>query len=907
MNGLVFLGIVVVLAILIGAILSIINTSQIRRLKSDLTQANKINEIQKKQILRLKDMFDRLKEDVEAHITTFRIDPDDTKETAKDPDEENVTVDETKNSSEQNVTNDESDIPMVTKHTSSDLQPKHQLNKSKASKKSRRFNFETFLMGNGLIWIGATVLALGGIFLAKYSIEAGLFPPMLRIIIGALFGITLIIAAEYLFQNPNKFKIHSPLIPAALASGGVITCFSITLVAFDFYSYLSPNFAFVILAGISIVASILSIRYGPVLAGIGVIGSYAVPALVSTGSNNISALLLYVSFVSLAALLVYQKVKVAWVWWLCLAGHLAWFGISLLILLDKGTVSTAELSIVTVFVMLTAYLFVVAPICGWTLKETRFDPLTLKDLLLPRKEQLGIFVPIFALIAFFILDRYQSEILILSLVLMLFLAIIPIRHSAFDSWPFIALFICLVTFLLMPANYDYSDNLFPFAGPYLFAQGASLGFILYASCMIKIFPARPSYLLLLVCAPLSIMAISYAISAPDAAKFLYPLYAAELGLFAIGFTVWALKTNNTLHQMTFLLFANGALSLIMTMLLSAGTLTLALAIQISLMAWLSSRYKITLPNWIYKIALAFVLARLSFAPWADAYKDETILNIHWTIVIYPLVCGLMWLARKYTFDTQLKAWFSGAIVHTVALLVTTETSYLLTGDYPNFDNLSYSESVLLGMNWLILSIVYFWRKQFSSHPKLYALFAAALLIGFSFMQIDVSFFNNPFISKQTTGSHFLINWLMPQWLIPALLLMFTLKNRLTFNRLRVPILITVPIFLILYVNGFIRSVYNEVLAFGHSVMSQAELYTYSIVWLFIAIISIVLAQKLKHEQVNKAGFIILALVVLKAFIVDMSTLEGLYRAVSFIGLGLSILGVAWLFQRLKQQTKEIHD
>ncbi len=40
------------------------------------------------------------------------------------------------------------------------------------------------------------------------------------------------------------------------------------------------------------------------------------------------------------------------------------------------------------------------------------------------------------------------------------------------------------------------------------------------------------------------------------------------------------------------------------------------------------------------------------------------------------------------------------------------------------------------------------------------------------------------------------------------------------------------------------------------------------------------------------------LTVAKVFLVDMSDLTGVYRAMSFIGLGLVLVGIGWLYQRL---------
>ena len=81
-----------------------------------------------------------------------------------------------------------------------------------------------------------------------------------------------------------------------------------SLVSFDFYQFITPNIAFGLLALISLIATWLTLRFGPVNAGIGIIGSYSVPALVSTGSNNVMALLIYIFFVSLSAVWVAEYV-----------------------------------------------------------------------------------------------------------------------------------------------------------------------------------------------------------------------------------------------------------------------------------------------------------------------------------------------------------------------------------------------------------------------------------------------------------------------------------------------------------------------------------------------------------------------------------------------------------------------
>ena len=46
-----------------------------------------------------------------------------------------------------------------------------------------------------------------------------------------------------------------------------------------------------------------------------------------------------------------------------------------------------------------------------------------------------------------------------------------------------------------------------------------------------------------------------------------------------------------------------------------------------------------------------------------------------------------------------------------------------------------------------------------------------------------------------------------------------------------------------------------------------------------------------------ASLVLLMVTVAKVFLVDMSELTGLYRVASFLGLGLFLIGIGYLYQR----------
>jgi uncharacterized membrane protein len=64
---------------------------------------------------------------------------------------------------------------------------------------------------------------------------------------------------------------------------------------------------------------------------------------------------------------------------------------------------------------------------------------------------------------------------------------------------------------------------------------------------------------------------------------------------------------------------------------------------------------------------------------------------------------------------------------------------------------------------------------------------------------------------------------------------------------------------------------------------------------------IFVAQNRQNTLLRNIGFVGLALVTLKAFSIDLGYLEGLLRALSFIGLGFCIISIGWLFQKMQNQ------
>ena len=80
--------------------------------------------------------------------------------------------------------------------------------------------------------------------------------------------------------------------------------------------------------------------------------------------------------------------------------------------------------------------------------------------------------------------------------------------------------------------------------------------------------------------------------------------------------------------------------------------------------------------------------------------------------------------------------------------------------------------------------------------------------------------------------------------------------------------------------------------------SNAEQYTYSAVWLAYAVVLLLAGIWLRSQPARLASALVTALTVGKVFLIDMADLTGGWRALSFIGLGLVLVGIGYLYQRL---------
>ena len=160
------------------------------------------------------------------------------------------------------------------------------------------------------------------------------------------------------------------------------------------------------------------------------------------------------------------------------------------------------------------------------------------------------------------------------------------------------------------------------------------------------------------------------------------------------------------------------------------------------------------------------------------------------------------------------------------------------------------------------------------------------------------FFDNPAIWRiEITGAF--INPLLLGYALPAILAL--LLSYAVAGRRAAAYANTIAgaalVLALSYVTLEIRRLYHGP-ALSSGATGGAEQYTYSIAWLAFGVVLLGIGILFNSQRARLASAVVIALTILKAFLIDMSTLTGVYRALSFMCLGLVLVAIGWLYQRI---------
>ena len=187
--------------------------------------------------------------------------------------------------------------PVITAPTA----PKPQFSAPKINLPKQPSDLEKIIGESWINKIGILIVVIGVAIGAKYSIENELISPLTRIILGYLVGIGLL---GFGIKLKPKFEGYS----AVLVSGAISIFYFITYFAYSFYSLIPQVLAFVMMLIFTAFTVFTAIKYNRVvIAHIGLIGAYAVPFLLSSGSGRVDILFSYMLIINLGILFISIK------------------------------------------------------------------------------------------------------------------------------------------------------------------------------------------------------------------------------------------------------------------------------------------------------------------------------------------------------------------------------------------------------------------------------------------------------------------------------------------------------------------------------------------------------------------------------------------------------------------------
>ena len=153
-----------------------------------------------------------------------------------------------------------------------------------------------------------------------------------------------------------------------------------------------------------------------------------------------------------------------------------------------------------------------------------------------------------------------------------------------------------------------------------------------------------------------------------------------------------------------------------------------------------------------------------------------------------------------------------------------------------------------------------------------------------------------FASIPVGGAFFnliLLGYGLPAVLAIILALVARTTRPMPYRAIAVITAVTLALF---YLTLEIRRLFHGPILAGPT--TDAEQYSYSMAWLAYGIVLLAVGFILRSQPARLVSLAVIALTIAKVFIIDTASISGIYRALSVIGLGVVLLGIGWLYQRI---------
>jgi len=775
------------------------------------------------------------------------------------------------------------------------------------------------------VWVGALALAIGGLMLVRFSIEEGYFGPAARVLLGLALGLGLTGAGEWLRRRDLRagrapavadHPFAAPGAPAALTAAGAATIFGSVYAAYALYAFIGPALAFVVLGVVAVLAMFSAALQGPALAALGLPAALAAPLLVASNQPNYWALTLYLAAVVGAA---YALARIrrwrwlagaaavgAWLWGLALvsAGHDAPLAVNAHIIIQ---------------LLLAAAVLAAEP--HWRTPDAQARP---------------DWFALTALTAFTVLGFAATDLPLTPAARMLaggamagllfaagwrIAAVAPatvlagaITAGALWNWRVVALAMEEPQ-TLAPGGvgaHPMPENLAVYLAFALIA-----GFAIAAGALRRLLAGRDlplfaaaSHAAAATLTPLGVMTVVWMKIAGFAVSIPFAIVAAVLALTGVALTARLRagpESASPNRQLAVGALASGAVAAValgLTFALDKGMLTVAFALAAAGAAWVTARLELPALRYAVGALGLIIVGRLAWNPAIAAHGAMgTTPVFNWLLWGYGVPALAFWTAStllaRHRRDRITGLCESLAIIFS-ALLVLFEIRHALNGGDPFRIASGHLETGLLASSSLLFSLALSRMNRRRADPVYRVASLAFMAVSTALIVMGLFVLVNPLFTGEVVIGGALLNSLIPAYLVPALIAggLATL-NRAFWPRWRT--LATAVLGLALFTAWVMLAIrryfQGPVLSIWRSA-GEAEWWCYTAALLVIGVglLAWGLARQRRLARLASAPFIVAA--VLKAFLFDMASLDGVWRALSFIGLGLVLIGIARAYQLL---------
>ncbi|TWA82331.1 putative membrane protein [Azospirillum brasilense] len=783
---------------------------------------------------------------------------------------------------------------------------------------------EDALAGRWLIWLGGATVALAAAFFIKMSVEQGWLGPSVRVALGLVSAAALMVGGEWLRQRGRRVEpeVRDP-VPPALTAAGLFTGFASVYGGYVLYDLFAPPLAFALLGGLAALGMALSLLQGPYIAALGLLGGFATPLLVSSIGGSAWGLFAYLLALSGAGMTVVLWRGWRWLGLGTLAGAAGWVPVWYV-----GGWNPGDALPVGIYLLLTAGLFLMPALLAGPVeampRTTLFDMLRWRGR--PRADRLAVAaVAVLGLLMAMLVtvDGHRTGSLVMLALFGLLCVAAGRRIERIAGVAWIGALAVLLAFagwtvprwpLPPPAVTADGHPIVPSpgaglpfqSGRFLWAVGGFAllygmgGFIaLWRSTRAALWSSLAAWM------PVVLLALAYWRLDPPQADTLWPVASLALAALLVAGTGPLARHRHqpgvSLGLAAFAAGAVGALSLGAVMMLREAWLTVALAVQVPVLAWLERRMGLRSLRAVILLVAGAVLVRLALNPSVLEYGED---GLGWVVYGYGLPAAGFFLAAHWLRsapdgrgDDGVVALLEAGGLAFVTLLLSLGIQALTRGSLEEPPD-TLREVALHTLVWLALALLLATGRRWRARPV--AVWGRRILAGLAALQAAALHLValNPLWSDEAVGAWPVANTLLLAYGLPALLGLLFLWAEPLPARLR-PWIALLPLALLgTNLALEIRHAFQGPVLSGPD-LPDAEWYGYSVGFLVAAVLMLVAALRYRLGWLRHAAMALILAVVAKVFLSDMAELGGLYRVASFLGLGLSLIGVGYLYRRLQ--------